>query len=253
MLIDLANKTALVTGAGSGIGRGCALALAEAGAFVFVNDLDAEKAGAVAQEINGQALTGDVAEPGDWLNPVLTKGPLHVLVHNAGYDLYTPVGETDMDAFKRLHAVMLTGPYSMVQLLLPSLKMANGAAIIFIASVHGQATTPNCSAYAAAKGGQIAMVRSMCQDLGPFNIRALSVSPGYVDTLLIRQWLDASRDPSTLLAKTQKLHPMGRIGTPEDIGGLVAFLASPLAEYINGVNVTIDGGLTARLLDCEYF
>ncbi len=253
MQIELANKTALVTGAGSGIGRGCAFALASAGAFVFVNDLDKDRAQAVADEVGGHALVGDVAEPGWWLDTVLARGPLHVLVHNAGYDLYTPVGETDMAAFKRLHEVMLSGPYDMVQLLLPSLKAANGAAVIFISSVHAQATTPNCSAYAAAKGGQVSMVRSMCQDLGPLGIRALSVSPGYVDTPLIRQWLDGSPDPAALLAKTKKLHPMGRIGTPEDVGSLVAFLASPLAEYINGVNLMIDGGLTARLLDCDYF
>lgn len=253
MRIDLAGKTALVTGAGSGIGRGCALALAGAGAYVFVNDLAEDRALAVAQEVGGEAIVGDVAEPGWWLDPVLAKGPLHILVHNAGYDLYTPVGETDMDTFKRLHAVMLAGPYDMVQLLLPSLKAANGAAVIFISSVHAQATTPNCSAYAAAKGGQVSMVRSMCQDLGQFKIRALNVSPGYVDTPLIRQWLNSSPSPEKLLKDTESLHPMGRIGTPEDVGALVAFLASPLAEYINGVNLTIDGGLTARLLDCEYF
>lgn len=247
MEIQLNGKTALVTGAGSGIGAACAKALAEAGAFTWVNDIDAEKASNVAQAIGGRALAGDVAQPGDWLDPVVDRGALHVLVHNAGYDLTTEVGKTDRPVFDRLLGVQLAGPFEMTQRLLEPLKRADGAVVIFISSVHAVATNAGMSAYAASKGGQVAMVHSLAQDLGEFKIRALAVSPGFIQTPLMDDWVNGSADPAATRSFAEKLHPMGRIGTPEDVASLVAFLASPLAEFINGTNVVVDGALCARL------
>jgi NAD(P)-dependent dehydrogenase (short-subunit alcohol dehydrogenase family) len=238
--IDLSGKVALVTGAGRGIGLGCARALARAGAFVWVNDLDAEAARRAADEIGGKPLPGDVANPSDWLNPAIERGVLHILVHNAGYDFPTPMGATDMAAFDRLHRVQISGPFAITQMLFEQLKAANGAATIYIASVHATITEPLASAYAGGKAAQIAMVRGLALELGEHKIRALAVSPGYVDTALV-----AASDLSS--AEIDALHPMGRMGQPEDIGNLVAFLASPLAEFVNGTNVIIDGALTARL------
>ncbi len=132
----------------------------------------------MADKIGGMVLPGDVAEPGRWLQPAIDRGVLHVLVHNAGYDLATPVGGTDRTVVDQLLRVQLSGPFEITQRLLPCLKAADGAAVIHIASVHGRATNAEMGAYAAAKGGQIAMVNALARDLGPFKIRALSVSPG---------------------------------------------------------------------------
>jgi NAD(P)-dependent dehydrogenase (short-subunit alcohol dehydrogenase family) len=247
MNIDLSGKSALVTGAGRGIGAACARALAQAGAFVWVNDLDAGSSEAVAQEVHGKALVGDVAKPGAWLAPVLESGALHVLVHNAGYDLSTPVGSTEQASFDRLLQVQLSGPFAITQFLIEPLKLAQGAAVIHIASVHAGATNSEMSAYAAAKGGQVAMVNSLAQDLGPFGIRALCVSPGFISGTLMDEWVASTPDPGETLSFASKLHPMGRIGTPEDVASLVAFVASPLGEFINGTNLVIDGGLSAKL------
>jgi len=249
MTINFQGKTALVTGAGSGIGAACAHKFAQCGAYVFVNDIDPVRAESVAKEIGGTALAGDVASPGAWLDPVLERGELHALVHNAGYDLATRMGSTEMAAFDRLHRIQISGPFEMTQLLLPVLRAANGAIVIFVASVHGIATEPETSAYAAAKGALIAMVRSLCQDLGPDRIRALTVSPGYVDTPLLDLWMGSTPDPAATRAHAESLHPLGRMGQPEEIASLIAFLASPYAEFINGTNIVIDGGLTARLMD----
>jgi NAD(P)-dependent dehydrogenase (short-subunit alcohol dehydrogenase family) len=249
MRIDLKGKNCLVTGAGSGIGRGCARLLAEAGAFVWVNDLEEASAKRVAKEVGGEALPGDVALPGDWLKPVLDRGTLHALIHNAGYDLTTRVGQTERSEFERLLAIQVTGPFEMTQRLLPSLRKANGASVIHIASVHAIATVAEMSAYSACKGALVSMVRSMAQDLGADKIRALAVSPGYVDTPLLEEWIQSTPDPKKTREHAEQLHPLGRIGTPEDIAALVTYLVSPLAEFINGTNVVIDGGLTSHLWD----
>lgn len=245
MRINLSGKAALVTGAGSGIGAACARALTEAGAFVWVNDLTPEQANPVAAEVDGSPLAGDVAEPGDWLSPVL-GGPLHILVHNAGYDLATRVGQTNRQDFDRILRVMVTGPFDMTQHLLPALKNAKGACVIHIASIHATCTTDEMSAYAGAKGALVSMVKSMCQDLGPHSIRVLALSPGYVETPLMDAWVETTPDPAATRSHANDLHPLGRIGRPEDIAAFVTFLASPLAEFVNGVNLIIDGGLTAR-------
>jgi NAD(P)-dependent dehydrogenase (short-subunit alcohol dehydrogenase family) len=175
------------------------------------------------------------------------KAPLHGIVHAAGYDLSTPMGDTEIWAFDRALDVMVIGPFELTQHLLPSLESAQGACLVFIASVHALATEPGVSAYAAAKGAQISMVRSIAQDLGPKKIRAVSVSPGYVDTPLLAKWFESQPDPAETRRHADGLHPLGRIGQAEDIAALVTFLLSPQAEFINGANLVIDGGLTAQL------
>jgi meso-butanediol dehydrogenase/(S,S)-butanediol dehydrogenase/diacetyl reductase len=192
-------------------------------------------------------LPGDVAEPGEWLAPAIDRGILHTLVHNAGYDVVTRVGETDLAVFERLMRVQVSGPFEITQRLLGPLTEANGAAVIHIASVHAQATNPDTSAYAAAKGALVAMVKSMAQDLGASKIRALTVSPGFIDTHLFEAYVQSSEDPEATKAFAYGLHPLGRIGTPKDVGDLVVFLASTYAEFINATNVVVDGGLSARL------
>jgi NAD(P)-dependent dehydrogenase (short-subunit alcohol dehydrogenase family) len=242
MRIDLSNRAFLVTGAGSGIGEACARTIAGAGGMVWVNDLNAAAAERVATSIAGaSAMPGDVANP-DWTSPI---EELHGIVHCAGYDAYSPIGETDMELFERLHRVMVSGPFDMTQRLLP--KLQREGCIVFVASVHAIATEPGTSAYASAKGAQVSMTRSMALDLGPRRIRVLSVSPGYVDTPLLRRWIDGAADPVQTRAHAESVHPLGRLGKPEDIAQLVTFLLSPLAEFVNATNVVIDGGLTAQL------
>lgn len=187
-------------------------------------------------------MPGDVAEPGEWLDPI---DRLDAIVHAAGYDLYSPVGDADMCEFDRLHRVMVRGPFDLTQRMVPHLNP--GACVLFVSSVHALATEPATSAYAAAKGAQVSMIRSMAQDLGPSKIRVVSVSPGYVDTPLLAKWIDSMPDPAATRAHAASLHPLGRMGRPEDIASLVTFLISTAAEFINATNVVIDGGLTAHL------
>ncbi len=248
----LTNQHFLVTGAGSGIGAACSRFLAAAGAFVWVNDLRRAAAEETVDAIKGagggaQAIEGDVSEPSLWLEPILESGVLHGIVHCAGFDVASAMGDADMHAFDQALAAMVTGPFELSQRLLPNLTEARGACLVFIASVHALATEPGVSAYAAAKGALVSMVRSIAQDLGPRRIRAVAVSPGYVDTPLLDKSFTSMPDPQAARARANELHPLGRIGRPEDIAGLVRFLLSAEAEFINGSNVVIDGGLIAML------
>jgi NAD(P)-dependent dehydrogenase (short-subunit alcohol dehydrogenase family) len=252
--IDLSNQSYLVTGAGSGIGAACGKFLGSAGAKVWVNDRNPDAAEAVVSRLRGDgavafAVPGDVGEPGPWLEPVAEGGALNGIVHCAGFHVPTVIGEAELAVFHCGLRAMVTGPFEITQRLLPNLTDARGACVVFVASVHAMTTEPGVSGYAAAKGAQVSMVRSMFQDLGPKRIRVLSVCPGYVDTPLLAEFFDSQPDPQAARDRADALHPMGRIGTPEDVAGLITFLVSPQAEFINGSSVVIDGGLTAMLYD----
>jgi NAD(P)-dependent dehydrogenase (short-subunit alcohol dehydrogenase family) len=257
MHISLADKLALVTGAGAGIGRGCALELARSGAEVVVNDLDAAAGERTVQEIQqlgGKAtfVRADVSnedEVSELAKAISEqRDRLHVLVNNAGFNLFKGIADTTSSEWDRIHSVDLKGIYLTTRTLLPLLKQAGSASVINIASVHAHATTGNITAYAAAKGGVVAMTRSLAQELGPAGIRVNSVSPGFVDTPLLDRWLASEPDAEATMRRVNGFHPVGRIGTPQDIGRLVVFLGSEMSSFITGSNVTIDGGLTARLM-----
>jgi NAD(P)-dependent dehydrogenase (short-subunit alcohol dehydrogenase family) len=256
MNISLLDQIALVTGGGDGIGRGCALALAGAGATVIVNDINPQSGAAVAAEIealgaNASFIRADVSDPASVqsLGEEIGRrhGKLHILINNAGDNLFKGLADTTLAEWDRIMGIDLRGLFLVTQACLPWLKAAQGASVINIASVHAHATLGNITAYAAAKGGVVAMTRSLNQELGPFGIRVNAISPGFVMTPLLKRWLDSEPDPAATLARVNAMHPLGYIAEPKDIGDLAVFLCSPFARCITGANVTIDGGLTTQL------
>jgi NAD(P)-dependent dehydrogenase (short-subunit alcohol dehydrogenase family) len=257
MNIDLSGKWALVTGAGSGIGRGCAQVLAECGADVAVNDIDpaaAEKTAAMVKKLgrNAIALGGDVGDEAavTAMYKTLAKSTdqLHILVNNAGFNMFKGITDTTPAEWDRIMQVDLRGIYLMTRAALPALKAAGKSSVINIASVHAQATVAHLTAYAAAKGGVVAVTRSLCQELGPLGIRVNAISPGFVNTAIMDRWLASVPDPQATMKQVNGFHPVGRIAEPQEIGHLAAFLSSDYAGFITGQNVTIDGGLTSRLM-----
>jgi NAD(P)-dependent dehydrogenase (short-subunit alcohol dehydrogenase family) len=257
MNIDLSKKVALVTGAGAGIGKGCALELARSGADVVVNDVDAEAGPRTVSEIKAlgrkavfiKADISDEAQVQAMAKSIADQfGALHALVNNAGFNLFKGIVDTSPPEWDKIMSVDLRGLYLVTRALIPALKQAGGASIVNIASVHAQMTVPNITAYCAAKGGVVAMGRSLAQELGPMKIRVNSVSPGFVDTPLMDRWLASEPDAAATMRRVNGFHPLGRIGTPQDIGRLVVFLSSEMAGFISGANITIDGGLTSRLM-----
>jgi NAD(P)-dependent dehydrogenase (short-subunit alcohol dehydrogenase family) len=257
MNIDLKGKVALVTGAAMGIGRGCAECLAQAGAHVIVADRSEADGLRAVSEIIGrggsaafqQSDISDLADIEKLSAAVNARhGKLDVLINNAGFNLFKGIQQTSPEDFDAILDLDLRGLFFLTRAVVPLLKNAGAASVIHIASVHATATVANIAAYAAAKGGVVAVTRAMCQELGPFGIRVNSISPGFVKTPLLDRWLASESDPAAALERVNGFHPIGRIGTPADIGALVVFLSSAQAGFITGANLTIDGGLTSRLM-----
>ncbi len=257
MNVRLDGRVALVTGAGEGIGRGCALALAAAGAEVFVNDknpVSGEDSAETIRSRGGAAhfLAADVSDAQEvaamFQTVALRSRTLHILVNNAGFNLFKGIQETSLDEWNAIFRVDSTGIYLVTKTALPLLKEAGNSSVINIASVHATMTVATMTAYAAAKGAVLAMGRSLAQELGPFGIRVNTVSPGFMDTPLLQRWLATEADPVASMQRVNSYHPLGRIGRPEDIGNLVTFLAGEESGFITGANIVIDGGLTTRLM-----
>jgi NAD(P)-dependent dehydrogenase (short-subunit alcohol dehydrogenase family) len=257
MNVRLDGRVAMVTGAGEGIGRGCALALADAGAEVFVNDKNPTTGAATVETIRAggkQAhfVAADVSKADEveamFQTVAKQARALHILVNNAGVNLFKGLQETSLEEWNSLFNVDAAGVYLVTKAALPLLKAAGGASVINIASVHASLTVSNMTAYAAAKGAVLAMGRSLAQELGPFGIRVNTVSPGFMDTPLLDSWLATEADPAATMARINGYHPLGRIGRPQDVGNLVTFLAGDESSFINGANILIDGGLTTRLM-----
>lgn len=257
MDVRLDGRVALVTGAGEGIGRGIALTLAASGADVIVNDKNPTTGQATADDIqrsggSSQFIEADVSDA-DAVQAMFetiaaSKSALHLLVNNAGFNLFKGIQETTVQEWNAIFNVDSTGVYLVTRAALPLLKAAGDASVVNIASVHATMTIANITAYAAAKGAVLAMGRSLAQELGPFGIRVNTISPGFMDTPLLDRWLQSEPDPEATMARVNSYHPLGRIGKPEDIGNVVTFLASDKAGFITGANIMVDGGLTTRLM-----
>jgi NAD(P)-dependent dehydrogenase (short-subunit alcohol dehydrogenase family) len=257
MKINLNNKIALITGSTQGIGLGCAQILGQAGAIVIINsrnqaDGDATVKKLAEANIQAHFIQGDLGKEESiekFFQAIETQfGHLDILVNNAGFNLFKGIQDTSASDFDAIMNVDLRGLFLATKAAVPLLKKAGGGSVINIASVHADLTIGNITAYAAAKGGVVAMTRSLCQELGPLGIRVNTVSPGFTQTPLLDRWLESVSDPEATMKQVNGYHPIGRIATPEDIGNVVTFLASEQGSAISGINLVVDGGHTTRLM-----
>jgi 3-oxoacyl-[acyl-carrier protein] reductase len=245
-MANLSGKTALVTGASRGIGRASALALAQGGAQVLVHygRGKAEAEAVVAEIRNGggraDAVAADLALPdGPHLLAKQVRAiigdRLDILVANAGVGKSANIEDTTVEDFDRLFAINVRAPFFLVQQTLPIL--GNGSSIVFISSLAAHAVVGTLSAYSATKGAIDTLVKHFAAALGPRGIRVNAVAPGVVDT-------DMSNFAKTEagLKYALSIQAMQRLAQPEDIGPVVAFLASDEARWITGDTVRVDGG-----------
>jgi NAD(P)-dependent dehydrogenase (short-subunit alcohol dehydrogenase family) len=243
---NLSGKTALVTGASRGIGRASALALAKAGAQVIIHYSSSEKeADAVVAEIRkaggrAEKVAGDLRAPnGAHALAKLVRGivesRLDILVANAGIAKAASIEDTTVEDFDALFAVNVRAPYFLVQQLLPA--MSKGSSIVFVSSLAARASVGTLLAYGATKGAVATLVTHFASALGERGIRVNAVAPGVVDT-------DMSNFAKTDVGRnlTMGMQALKRIAQPDDIGGVVAFLASDEARWITGDTVRVDGG-----------
>jgi NAD(P)-dependent dehydrogenase (short-subunit alcohol dehydrogenase family) len=247
-----AGKTAIVTGAAQGIGKGIAERLAREGAAVVIADIYAERGVRTAELITtngGQAhfvhadVTDETAVAAMVGEAVKRFGRLDILVNNAGASPRRPFTALSLADWHSLIDLNLTSMFLCVQHALPHLKQSSGACIVNIASLHAFQTVPGLAAYAAAKGGVVALTRSMAIEFAP-NVRVNAVAPGVIET---EAWFNVVDDVEAARQHRLRFHLVSRLGQPEDIAAAVAFLASEDAAFITGVTLPVDGGLTTQL------
>jgi NAD(P)-dependent dehydrogenase (short-subunit alcohol dehydrogenase family) len=239
------SPSAIVTGAGSGIGRATARRLAAGGHGVTAADIDGEAAAATASLIGEAALAHacDVAEEAQVEQLVAAHlarfGGLDGLVANAGIPDGNRFVDERLETWRRVLDVNLTGVFLCGRA--AARAMRPGAAIVNLASTYGEVTEHGAAAYSASKGGVRMLTKSMALELGPAGIRVNAVGPGW-----IRTGMNPLDDPERVAALEPTI-PVGRIGTPEDIADVIAFLLSDDARYVSGQTLFVDGGwLTSR-------
>lgn len=254
----LKDKVALVTGAGSGIGRAVALLFAQEGAGVSASDIspsNAEDTATMARQSGRQAiaLSGDVSKCEDaerMVRETVAKfGRLDILVNSAGISARNalPEGASPEAVWDKVMDVNLKGTYLMCWHAVPEMEKVGGGSIINLASIMGLVGYPvgiggGFNPYPPSKGGVVQFTRTLAIDSARKNIRVNCLCPGFVSTNFTRA---LTEDPETN-AFLEALHPMGRLGRPEEIANVALYLASDDASYVTGVALTVDGGYTAR-------
>ncbi|MBA2416979.1 MAG: SDR family oxidoreductase [Geodermatophilaceae bacterium] len=243
-----AGKVAVVTGSGSGIGRETALAFAREGAEVIVADIDTEGAGRTVTQVEGcggsakacRVDVGDADSVREMVElAVRTYGRLDVLHNNAYWaPLDRSVTETSMQEWDRTIAVTLTGVFLGCKYAIPVMIEGGGGAIVNTASVAALAASPRFGAYVAAKGGVVALTRSVAFDYGSAGIRCNAVAPGLIETPATEA---VFADPERRAWVTSKLL-VGRVGQPTDIANAVLYLASEESAFVTGQTIVVDGG-----------
>ena len=251
----LEGKVALVTGGGSGIGRAICERFAREGARVAVADWRGPAAEETVARIGAEggaavATSGDVASPEDAARmieeTVAAFGRLDMLVANAGQALVATATETTPEQWERVIGTNLTGCFLPVRAAIPHLIAAGGGSIVLTASQLGFVGAERFAAYAASKGGVVNLARALALDHARDRIRVNALCPGAVETPLLLDQFAGQDGPQGSLADLVALHPIGRLGRPEEIAAAALFLASDEASFVTGSALVVDGGYLAR-------
>jgi 3-oxoacyl-[acyl-carrier protein] reductase len=235
---SLEGKLALVTGGSRGIGRAIAAELASAGAQVVVGyRTGADEAEALAAEIGGRALQGDVADPEQAASLVQQAGDLDILVNNAGLTRDGLIARMSDEDWHTVIDTNLGGVFHTCRAAARGMMRKRGGAIVNLTSVVGLHGNPGQTNYAASKAGIIGFTKALARELATRGVRANAIAPGYVETALTDVLPEDVR--GMILANT----PLGRLGRPEDVAGAVRFLCSDEASFITGEVLLVDGGM----------
>ncbi len=250
------KKTAIITGGAQGIGKAITLRFLKERVNVIVADIDEEAGEELFEEFqpeypdhllfvptdvsNEPSVTEMIMRSADWF------GRIDFLINNAGIAIpeNEPVEELSLHDWQKTLAVNLTGTFLCTKHAVPHLRLTDGA-IVNLCSTRALMSEPNTEAYSASKGGILALTHSLANSLGP-DIRVNCISPGWIE---VRDWQKSSKTKEVEhRPEDKKQHPVGRVGTPEDIASIAWYLCSKEAGFITGANFIVDGGMTRKMI-----
>lgn len=243
----LRDEVALVTGGGTGLGLGAATALADAGAKVIIVGRRSDVLEQARESIGRERCTfvgGDVTHQQD-RERMLSDArhafgcPVTILVNSAGIHLKKPAENVSDEEFQTVMATHVNAAFAISREAYRQMKLAGHGSIVFIASMTSFIGMPNVVAYTAAKCAVVGLTRALAADWSKEGIRVNAVAPGWIESPMLRE---ALADDAERVRKILSRTPMGRFGSPEDIGAAVVYLCSPAARFVNGVVFPVDGG-----------
>jgi 3(or 17)beta-hydroxysteroid dehydrogenase len=250
---DFTGRLVLITGGASGIGRECARQFTARGAHVLLADIDAAQGEAAARELGPLAVfhSLDVTSEAQWatlMQVVVGRWQrLDVLVNAAGVAINADIEHTTLEQFHWVHAVNVDGVFLGCKAALAVMRGGRGS-IINLSSIAGLRGVAKLAAYNSAKGAVRMLTKSIalhCAEAG-YDIRCNSLHPSYVDTPMVRNFIAESENPARTLSIVNRVSPMNRMGRAEEVAATVVFLATDGASFINGAEIPIDGGASAR-------
>jgi 2-hydroxycyclohexanecarboxyl-CoA dehydrogenase len=246
----LKGKAAIVTGGAGGIGRAICLRLAEEGCAVAVFDKNGEAARAVAEEAGGSAsahavdITNLAAVTAAVASFEAKAGPTSILVNNAGWDRFAYFLDTEPPLWEQIIAVNLRGPLNLHHAVLHGMQQRRSGRVVNIASDAGRVGSSMEAVYSACKGGIIAFTKTMAREMARSNVTLNAVCPGPTETPLLAAMAGDGEQGNRIYEGLRRAIPLKRLGQPEDLPGIVAFLASDDAAFITGQVISVSGGLT---------
>ena len=242
--MGLDGRTALVTGGAGGMGRAICADLASLGARVIVADLDEAGAREVADGLGGSAARVDLADPESIDAFAAGTGPVDVLVHCAGIAITEPFTASDPAHWDLMWRVNLRAPMQLTHALLPGMTERGWGRLVFVSSDGARAGGGGEAAYAATKSGLFGLAKTLAREAARGGVTSNVVCPGPTDTPMLQRGSDGQ--DTSLLDKFVKQIPLRRIGRPDDVSGMVAFLCTDRAEYITGQTISVSGGITMQ-------
>jgi 2-hydroxycyclohexanecarboxyl-CoA dehydrogenase len=249
----LKGKSVLITGAAGGIGQALTVRFAEEGCRLGLFDLNGHALEAAAQRARGAgaAATTYAVDITDYAAVkaavdafAAEAGRIDVLVNNAGWDKFAPFLETKPDLWDKVIAINLKGPINLHHAVLAHMAKAKSGRVVNVASDAGRVGSSGESVYSACKGGIIAFTKTMAREMARFDVKLNAVAPGPTDTALFHSFIGEGEAGQKVHAALEKSIPLRRIAKPDDIVGMIAFLASDEADYVTGQVISVSGGLT---------